>query len=582
MQVKHRLLAVGTAVAALAATAAVSAVATASDAPPRSDVTSAVERQRVDRVATPRPAWKTCGRDFPARAQCATVKLPLDYDAPTGATVNIAVLRLKARKPAQRIGSLFVNPGGPGGSAVFMAALADNFLSPTVLDRFDVVGADPRGIGASSYLTCFQTAAARKAAMAGFSIAFPWTSAEEKKYIASAKMIGKACSTTGKPLSGAMSTAEVARDMDVLRRAVGDSKLTYLGNSYGTALGQYYANMFPDRVRALVVDGVVNPVSWAGTPATAEQDQEERMHSGAGAYKALQEMLVRCRKQGPTHCQFAAGGDPVAKFKTLTQRLRAKPVTVDGKKVTYADFIGNVLTSLYAPEGYIEVDETASQVWTASDPAAAPAQVALAKQALALRIRSAKAATASTAKLPNGTETYYGVTCTDGLHRKKAESFPAAAAKADRRTPYFGRIWSWSWVGCAGNAWTVRDEDAYRGPFNRRTAAPVLFVGNYYDPATNYDAAVSANKLLPGSRLISSDSWGHTAYRSSACLTGAVDAYLIAGTLPAQGLTCVGDVQPFAKPLETTTPQAQSATGKHTKQAPVFVPTIPSTLLGTR
>ena len=128
----------------------------------------------------------------------------------------------------------------------------------------------------------------------------------------------------------------------------------------------------------------------------------------------------------------------------------------------------------------------------------------------------------------------------------------------------------------------MRDEDAYRRPFNRRTAAPVLFVGNYYDPATNYDAAVSATKLLPGSRLISSDSWGHSAYGTSACVTGAVDAYLIAGTLPAQGLTCVGDVQPFAKPLEPTTPQAQSATGKHTKQSPVFVPTIPSTLLGTR
>jgi len=200
MQVKRRILAVGTAVAALAATAAVAAVASAADTPLRSDVTSAVERRRVDRVATPRLAWKTCGRDWPARAECATVKLPLDYDAPTGATVNIAVLRLKARKPAQRIGSLFVNPGGPGGSAVFMAALADNSLSPTVLDRFDVVGADPRGIGASSYLTCFKTAADRQAAMAGFRIAFPWTAAEEKKYIASAKLIGNACSTTGKPL----------------------------------------------------------------------------------------------------------------------------------------------------------------------------------------------------------------------------------------------------------------------------------------------------------------------------------------------------------------------------------------------
>ena len=464
-----------------------------------------------------------------------------------------------------------------------MAVLADGILSPTVLDRFDVVGFDPRGVGDSSYLTCFKTAAAQQAAMAGMRVAFPWGAAEEKSFIASAKAVGKACSTTGKPLSGAMSTAEVARDMDVLRRAVGDKRLTYLGFSYGTALGQYYANMFPDRVRAVTVDGVINPVSWVGTAATAGTIQDERLRSADGAYKALHEILVRCGKQGTKYCRFAdGGGDPVAKFETLAQRLRAKPVTVDGQKVTYADFIGDVLSALYAADGYREIDDTAAQLWTASDPAAAPAQVALAKQALAIRIESAKAAAGHAQKLLNLRETYLGVSCTDGLHPAKAEGWPAALAAADQRAPYFGRIWGWGTVACAGNAWSVRDEDVYRGPFNRRTAAPVLFVGDYYDPATNYNDAVSSSKLLPGSRLISSDSWGHTAYGTSACVTNAVDAYLLAGTLPANGRTCVGDVQPFTKPLETATPQSSSAGGTGTNQAPVFVPTIPSILLGTR
>ena len=343
-------------------------------------------------------------------------------------------MRVKARKPAQRIGSLFVNPGGPGGSGVAFAAGADGFLSPTVLVRFDVVGFDPRGIGSSSYLTCFRTAAAQQAAMAGFNVAFPWTAAEEKAYIASAKKVGTACSTTGKPLSGAMSTAEVARDMDVLRRAVGDKKLTYLGFSYGTALGQYYANMFPDRVRAITVDGVINPVSWVGTAATAGKVQDDRLRSADGAYRALRELLVRCGKQGPTYCRFAdGGGDPVAKFETLARRLRTKPVTVDDQKITYADFIGSVLNALYSPDGFDEIDQSAAQLWTASDPAAAPELVALAKRALAVRIAAAKAAAQRAEKLINSQETFLGVACTDGRHPRKAESWPAAGGRCQGR-----------------------------------------------------------------------------------------------------------------------------------------------------
>jgi pimeloyl-ACP methyl ester carboxylesterase len=569
---------VGTVVVTLTAGAVPVTAATAAGAPSRTDVTGAVERRRVDSVATPHPRWRAC-RDMAPRAECATVRLPLDYDTPRGATVDIRVLRVKARKPAQRIGSLFVNPGGPGGSGVLMAAGADGFLGAKVLDRFDVVGFDPRGVGSGSYLTCFRSAAAQQAAMAGLYISIPLTAAEDRKFIASAKAVGRACSTTGKPLSGAMSTAEAARDMDVLRRAVGDKRLTYLGFSYGTALGQYYANMFPDRVRAVTVDGVINPVSWVGTAATGETVQDDRLRSADGAYRALREILVRCGKQGPAYCRFADGGDPVAKFETLARRLRAKPVTVDDQQVTYADFIGGVLGSLYSPGGYGEIDETATLLWTASDPAAAPARVTLAKRALAARI---DAATAAAGRLLNLKEASLGVACTDGRHPKKAESWPAAGARADRRAPYFGRIWDWVTVGCAGNAWSVRDEDAYRGPFNRRTAAPVLFVGNYYDPATNYNEAVSSSKLLPGSRLISSDSWGHTAYGTSACVTGAVDAYLLAGTLPAAGLTCVGDLQPFTRPLETSGPQSLTTGGPGVNRVPVFVPAIPSILRGTR
>jgi pimeloyl-ACP methyl ester carboxylesterase len=140
-----------------------------------------------------------------------------------------------------------------------------------------------------------------------------------------------------------------------------------------------------------------------------------------------------------------------------------------------------------------------------------------------------------------------GVLCTDGLSAADAAEWPAAAAAADRRTPYFGAEGAWDTVQCARNTWTARDEDVYRGPFGHRTAAPVLVLGNLWDPATSYDNAVNVARLLPSSRLVSSDSWGHGALLTSACVDNAVYDYLISPLTPAPKITrCRGDVQPFA------------------------------------
>ncbi|HEX7537810.1 MAG TPA: alpha/beta fold hydrolase, partial [Dermatophilaceae bacterium] len=230
------------------------------------DRTSVTEARRVDRVPTPRLGWYDC---YDTGAQCATVRLPLDYDQPNGVTTEVALLRRPAVDRAHRIGSLFLNPGGPGGSGVQIALSAPFFLSPGLTDRFDIVGFDPRGTNFSDQVKCFTGNAQQTTALKGFNNAFPVGKVEEQAAILSAKNLGRGCSRTGRPLSASMSTAEVARDMDVLRRAVGDRKLTFLGFSYGTYLGQVYANMFPDRVRAVTIDGVLDPVAWAGTPATA-------------------------------------------------------------------------------------------------------------------------------------------------------------------------------------------------------------------------------------------------------------------------------------------------------------------------
>jgi hypothetical protein len=211
-----------------------------------------------------------------------------------------------------------------------------------------------------------------------------------------------------------------------------------------------------------------------------------------------------------------------------------------------------MLNDLYAPYGYDDIVGMTADLLVLTDPAAATA----ARRAEARTALARRAATAATRQArrgydfpyDNSLETFLGVDCTDAYHPKDAGSWPALAAKQDARAPYFGRIWAWATAPCARGTWTVRDSDAYPGPFDRRTSAPVLVVGNYWDPATNYRGAVASAALLPNSRLLSSDNWGHTAYGTSACATGAIEAYLIDGTLPAEGKVCVGDVQPFAEP----------------------------------
>ncbi|MFI6072701.1 alpha/beta fold hydrolase [Actinoplanes sp. NPDC051343] len=558
MSLPSRLLAAAAAGLALAGTLIAPATASAA-APGAYALTGATERRRVDSVKTPKLNWYSC-YDW---GQCATAKVPLDYDSPNGKQITLALLRVPARDQKHRIGSLFINPGGPGGSATAMALGAPYFLSKSILDRFDVVGMDPRGVGFSQQVDCFPSAARQLPSLKSLAMGFPWGAKQEKAFITAAQSEARGCSTTGRELAGAMSTAEVARDMDVMRRAVGDAKLTYLGFSYGTALGQYYANMFPDRFRAVVVDGVIDPKAWVGGTATAGQIQDDRLHSADGAWKALAEILRRCAAAGPTKCELSDA--PMRTFRAVAESLKAKPVTLDGDTITYAGFIGLVLSALYEPDAGDEITDLTAKLYDLTTPGAKPSstQVALAKAAVT-RMRSRSAGR----EFPydNSFDAYSAVMCTDGMHPAHGSSWPAAAARADKRATYLGRAWAWASVQCAGDHWTVRDEDAYTGPFNKLTAHPVLVVGSFWDPATNYDDAVKSSRLLPNARLLSSNNWGHTAYGTSACATTWTDRYLLFRALPPRGTTCVGDAQPFTKPL-TSTAAAASVDGFNLRTA---------------
>ncbi|QDP98137.1 alpha/beta hydrolase [Microlunatus elymi] len=551
----RRLLPVALASVALILPAAVLPLATgptlATAATAKPGRTKAVEARRVDRVPTPKLHWYGCD-DYPG-ARCATVKLPRDYDKPHGAKVQLAVVKTPATDQKHKIGSLFVNPGGPGGSATELAAYAPYLFSASVLRRFDVIGIDPRGTNYSARVKCFPDARRQQPTMAKLAVAFPYTKAEVRSFGAGSTELGRACSGHGRPLTGAVSTAEDARDMDVIRRAVGDSKVTYLGFSYGTYLGQVYAGLFPDRVRSMVIDGVVDPVAWAGTSKTRATPQTVRLRSGQGGHKALTKLLSRCDAAGRKRCSFASA-DSGKKFDRLVRRLQKHPLKVHDPffgdfTFDYPALISDTLSGLYDPEGYEYIIDELTELWALT----APAKIGTAAGASALgRLGFAHQRLAARQQNPlgfsydNSSDAYWSVMCTDALNPRHGAAWQNAATRTPSSAKYFGELWAWSSRPCARTGWTVHDEDAYRGPFTRRTAGPVLVVGNYWDPATYYLNAKKVARMLPHSRLLLSDNWGHTAYGTSACVTKAVNRALISVKLPAKGARCLGNAQPFS------------------------------------
>ena len=229
--------------------------------------------------------WGSCAAEGEGLEafQCTTAVVPLDYDKPKGRQITLALARLPASNPSRKIGSLFLNPGGPGGSGVDFLFGAGPFLySDEVRARFDLVGFDPRGIIRSTPLRCYETFDDALADLAP--MAFPVTRAEERIWVRADRAVARACAERGGPILNHMSTANVARDMDLLRRAVGDAKLTYAGYSYGSYLGATYANLFP---------GKSGPWSWTasstpspGPPAAATRPAPCRSRPGCAAPRA--------------------------------------------------------------------------------------------------------------------------------------------------------------------------------------------------------------------------------------------------------------------------------------------------------
>ena len=520
------------------------------NAPPASSAVSAPSTASARAAAVVAPSWTACRDGF----ECTTVFAPLDYNQPDGVRVALSVVRLPAGDPDSRIGSLLLNPGGPGGSGVDFVREVAKLLPLELRGRFDIVGFDPRGIRRSSPLRCYDTFEQAIDGVPPF--AFPLTSAEERALRRADRSFASACADHGGPMLSHMSTADAARDMDLLRQALGDEKLTFLGYSYGSFLGQVYANLFPDRIRALVIDGVLDPVAWTtgrGTEA-ATTPFPVRLHSDQGSSRALGEFFRLC-DAARSDCAFSGGSRN--RYSTLANRLRRDPIRIEGEEgaeetFTYADLVATTLGALYEP-----------LVWPDAAEFFADLERSASEQRLGRRLAKLRAglglAAAAQEPYPNVREGFPGVACSDSVNPRSFEVWRSAAHRAARQYRYFGRLWGWAASMCA--PWpATAGQDRYLGPWSARTSAPVLVVGNYFDPATRYQGAQTASRLLPNSRLLSYAGWGHVVYlaRGNYCIDSTVTHYLVTAAVPAGEVVCQPEGSPFG-PEESSARAANAA-----------------------
>jgi pimeloyl-ACP methyl ester carboxylesterase len=497
--------------------------------------------------------WQPCATaELPTR-ECGELTVPLDYDEPDGTTITIAVVRVPATDQTERIGSLILNPGGPGGSGVFGLTPMYLAMPESLHERFDVVSFDPRGVGQSAPVRCFESIAERTAffnAVPSVPVG-PDEVAERQR---ATEELARRCGDRNADLLPHLSTANVAQDMDRLRQAVGDDQLTYLGSSYGTYLGTTYANLFPDRLRAMVLDGVINAPSYTsadhgdGDATGPDTTSFLRILGNEGSAAAFDQFIDRCAAAGPSHCAFAepSAAETHEKFDALMDRLRAEPVIAQGPAgtltVTYSLAIEAVRGALYA----------------------APTWSGTAQGLQRLEEGDAAGFLEATHNLPGPLPTEYVNTqeatpasnCVDADNPDDPTQFEQMARAAEERTPYFGALWAYLAQPCL--FWPAQDANRYTGPWNVPTSATILLISRIYDPATPHTGAVAASETLAKARLLTIDGWGHSFFEGgrSTCANETMAAYLIDLELPAPGTVCAEDLPPFSERLTDEAAQA--------------------------
>jgi pimeloyl-ACP methyl ester carboxylesterase len=472
--------------------------------------------------------WQPCGTA--PNVTCATASAPLDYDRPNGQSIKLHLAKSPAADPAHKIGSLFINFGGPGGTAAstFEDGGADVF--PGLNQRFDIIAMDPRGVGQSEpSIDC----KANQETEGIYSQPFPTPDNVNPRALVAKDLryIGR-CASLNKQILSHVSTANVARDIDLLRQALGESKITYFGYSYGTFLGATYASLFPHNYRAMVLDGPVDADSYINEPLDNLGAQS------TGFERALGHFFQACAADVAA-CRGFGSGDPRDAYDELIDQLDSSPISAAG----------------FTP-----------------DPRPVNGDTALIATALTLYNKGswpflaqalADASHGDGARLRFAADLYYGNNF-DGTFAPGGDRYFTITAieqhyphdvglylKAGKRSwsEHEHMWWNNGYVELNYGLWPIRDRDAFDGPFKvPGSSVTPLVVATTYDPATPYRGAKNLVRDLGNARLLTQRGDGHTAYAgNSACIDAAVDAYVNNVTLPAPGTKCTQDLG-FAAP----------------------------------
>ncbi|KUO15375.1 alpha/beta hydrolase [Streptomyces dysideae] len=457
--------------------------------------------------------WRSCG--VPG-FQCATMKAPLDYAEPDAGDIRLAVARKKATGPGKRLGSLLVNPGGPGGSAVgYLQQYAGIGYPAEVRARYDMVAVDPRGVARSEPVECLD---GREMDAYTQTDITPDDETETEELVDAYKKFAEGCGADAPDVLRHVSTVEAARDMDILRAVLGDQKLTYVGASYGTFLGATYAGLFPDRAGRLVLDGAMDP----SLPA-----RRINLDQTAGFETAFQAFARDCAQQ--PDCPLGKQAADVGKnLKAFFDKLDAQPIPTgdaDGRELGESLATIGVIAAMYDEGAWIQLREALTSAMRDNDGAG------LLVLADSYYERDAEG------RYENLMFANAAVNCLD---------LPAAFAGPDevrrslpafeKASPVFGEGLAWAALNCA--YWPVAPTgEPHR--IEAKGTAPIVVVGTTRDPATPYRWARALSRQLSSARLLTYEGDGHTAYgRGSTCIDSTINAYLLRGTPPVAEKRC--------------------------------------------
>ena len=431
--------------------------------------------------------------------------MPIDYSRPSGATMHVAVIKKPAAGHPR--GSLIVNPGGPGASGVdYVRGSAGTFAGVTA--NFDLVSFDPRGVGRSRPVRC--VSGAQLDAFVAVDPT-PDTAAEHAAMVRSSRDFAAACYRRNGQYLEHVGTIDAARDMDVLRAAVGDRKLTFYGGSYGTYLGAKYAQLFPHRIRAMVLDGALDPRQ----PTAAENRVQ-----AIGFETDLRDFLANCVHT--SSCPFPSS-DAEGGLDRLAARIDAHPLTVGGRHLGPGEFFEGLAFGLYS-----------TSYWSALRQALGNAENG--NGGLLLSFSDYLTDRHSDGTYSNLIESNLAINCIDRPSPRQVSAYDASARAFARVSPHFGVPIAYGSLPCA--FWHVPPVEQAHA-VRAKGAPPIVVIGTTRDPATPYVWAKALARQLASGVLVTFDSDGHTAYEhGNGCIVSAVNGYLNQVVVPRDGLRC--------------------------------------------